>query len=88
LLEVPAQAVTVWLALAGGPAPLAVQVVVRAAMVALVETIHVRSFLFASLLAVLNLGLSIASGRDSPLPNDLRQQDAANVKIRSRLFHY
>jgi hypothetical protein len=44
---VPAQAVTVWWALAGGPVPLAAQVVVRAAMVALVETVLVRSFLFA-----------------------------------------
>jgi hypothetical protein len=46
--------VTVWWALAGGPVPLAAQVVVRAATVALVETVLVRSFLFAlSLLAFL-----------------------------------
>jgi hypothetical protein len=57
--------VTVWWALAGGPVPLAAQVVVRAAMVALVETVLVRSFLFALSLSLsfLNLGLSIASGR-------------------------
>jgi hypothetical protein len=39
-------------ALAGGPVPLAAQAVVRAAMEALVETVHIRSFLFALSLSV------------------------------------